>query len=101
MLEHVLSKARRILKDAQQKSSGASAAAIEQVYNDIANLNNFIGKELAAIEANSELDESSKKKSRRGVIEQAGRKFEVILRRQELPASLSRPKMPGNRPFKF
>lgn len=78
MLEHVLSKARRILKDAQQKFSVASAAAVEQVYNDIVNLNDFIGKELAAIEANSALDESGKKKARRAVIEQAGRRFEVI-----------------------
>lgn len=78
MLENVLSKAGRILKDAQQKYSVASAAAIEQVYNDIVGLNDFIGKELAAIEANSGLDETGKKKARRGVIEQAGRKFEVI-----------------------
>ena len=78
MLEDVLSKARRILKDAQQKYSAAAAVAIEQAYNDIVNLNDFIGKELAAIEANSGLDEIGKKKARRGVIEQAGRKFEVI-----------------------
>jgi hypothetical protein len=78
MLEHVLSKARRILKDAQQKFSVKSAAAVEQVYNDIVNLNDFIGKELAALEANAALDEIGKKKARRGVIEQAGRKFEVI-----------------------
>jgi hypothetical protein len=78
MLEHVLSQARRILKDAQQKFSVESAAAVEQVYNDIVNLNDFTGKELAAIEANSALDEIGKKKARRGVIERAGRKFEVI-----------------------
>jgi len=78
MLEHVLSKARRILKDAQQKFSGESAAAVEQVYQDIVKLNDFIGNELAALEANAALDEIGKKKARRGVIEQAGRKFEVI-----------------------
>ena len=78
MLEHALSKARRILKGAQQNFSVAAAAAIEQVYNDIVNLDNFIEKELAAIEANSELDEQGKKRARRGVIEQAGRDFEVI-----------------------
>ena len=78
MLEHALSKARRILKGAQQNFSVEAAAAIEQVYNDIVNLDNFIEKELAAIEANSELDEQGKKRARRGVIEQAGRDFEVI-----------------------
>jgi hypothetical protein len=78
MLEHVLSKARRILKDAQQKFSVESAAAVEQVYKDIVNLNDFIGNELAAIEANAALDEIGKKKARRGLIEKAGRKFEVI-----------------------
>jgi hypothetical protein len=78
MLEHALSRALRILKEAQQKFSVESAAAIEQVYNDIVNLNDFIEKELTAIEANVELDEKGKKSARREVIEQAGRKFEVI-----------------------
>lgn len=78
MLTHALSKARRILKEAQQKFSVESAAAIEQVYSDIVNLNNFIEKEFTAIEANVALDEKGKKIARREVIEQAGRKFEVI-----------------------
>jgi hypothetical protein len=78
MLEYVLSRARRILKDAQQKFSVESAAAIEQAYNDIVFLNDFIDKELAAIEANADLDERAKTQARRKVIEQAGRKFEVI-----------------------
>ena len=77
MLEHVISRMRDILKDLQPKLSVESAAAIEHVYNDIVNLNDFIDKELSAIEV-SDLDERSKKSARRGVIEKAGRKFEVI-----------------------
>jgi len=78
MLEPALSRVRRILKEAQQNFSAASAAAIEQVYNDIVHLEHFLEKELTAIEANTELDERGKKRARREVIEQAGRKFEVI-----------------------
>ena len=69
MLEHVLSKARRLLEDVQQKFSEASAIAIEQVYNDIVDLSDFVETEFAAINENSKLDESGKQKARRGVIE--------------------------------
>jgi hypothetical protein len=78
MLKQTISKARRILKDAQQNLPVESAAAVEQVYNDIVVLNNFINKELSAVEINSSLDESSKKAARRGVFEKAGRKLETI-----------------------
>jgi len=78
MLEHALARLQRILKEAQQKFPVESAAAIEQVYDDIVSLNDFIDKELTAVEANSDLDKSGKKNARRAVIEQAGRKFEVI-----------------------
>lgn len=86
MLEHVLLKLHRILKSTQQKFSVESAAAIEQVYIDIVNLNDFIEKELTAIEANSKLDEKGKKSARRRVIEEAGRKFEVIKAKRNYPA---------------
>jgi len=78
MLESALSKVHRILEAARHNLSVASAAAIEQVYNDIVHLDHFMEKELAAIKADAELDERGKKKARRAVIEQAGRKFEVI-----------------------
>ena len=78
MLEQVLSRLRRILKDAQQKFPVESAAAVEQAFDDIVNLNDFIDNELTAIEANSDLDERGRKNARRGVIEQAARKFEAI-----------------------
>jgi hypothetical protein len=78
MLEKIISKAHRILSDAQQRLSADSVAAIEQVYNDIIALKDFIDKELYALECNSSLDANIKKSARRGVFEQAGRKLEVI-----------------------
>ena len=78
MLDKILSKARRIFRDAQQRLSTESAAAIEQVYNDMVALKDFISKELYAVETNSSLDAMSKKAARRSVFERAGRKLEVM-----------------------
>jgi hypothetical protein len=86
MLEHVLSKARRFLEDAQQKFPEASASTVEQVYNDLVDLSGFVETEFAAISENSKLDESGKQKARRGVIEQAGRKLEFIKSKREFSA---------------
>ena len=78
MLEKAISKARRILIDAQQRLSAESAAAIEQVYNEIVVLKEFITKRLYDVEGDSSLDAVSKKAARRAVFEQAGRKLEVV-----------------------
>jgi len=78
MLEKIISKARHILIDAQQRLSAESAAAVEQMYNDIVALKDFIAKALYAVEGDSSLDAQSKKSARRGVFEQAGRKLEAI-----------------------
>jgi hypothetical protein len=78
MLEHVLSKARQILKKAQLDLSVDMAASIQQVYSDIETLINFINREVDIIENNMDLDESAKRIVRREVLEKAGRKFEVI-----------------------
>lgn len=86
MLEHVLSKARRFLEEAQQKFPEASASTIEQAYNDIVDLNDFVETEFAAINENSKLDQSGKQKARRGVIEQAGRKLEFIKSKRDFSA---------------
>ena len=86
MLEKIISKARRILIDAQQRLSAESAAAVEQVYNDIVALKDFIAKALYAVEGDSSLDALSKKAARRGVFEQAGRKLEVIKTKRRDPA---------------
>jgi len=78
MLEKIILKAGRILKDAHQKLSAEPVAGVEQMYNDIVALNDYINKELSAVESNSSLDAISKKAARRGIFEQAGRKLEVI-----------------------
>ena len=78
MLEQILSRVRRIVKDARQKLSVESAAAVEKFYRDMVALNDYIVKELQAVERNLKFDEKSKKAARRGVLEQAARKLEVL-----------------------
>jgi hypothetical protein len=78
MLKDAISKARKALKEAQQKYSVESAAAIEQVYADIKNLNTFINKEIDIIDSDRDLDERAKSNERRKVLEQAGRKLEIL-----------------------
>ena len=78
MLEQIISRVRRMVKDDRQKLSVESASAIEKLCRDIVILNNFIVKELDTVESNSNFDEKSKKAARRCVFEQAARKLEVI-----------------------
>jgi hypothetical protein len=78
MLEHIISKARQMVKDAQDSLPVESAAAIESVYGDIVNLNNLIGKKLMAVDNDITLSEIAKKTARREIIEKAGRKLEVL-----------------------
>lgn len=87
MLEEIISRARRILMDAQQTLSAEYATALEQVYNDIVALKDHIVKELSAVEVDSSLDALSKKAARRGVFEQAARKLEVIRARNRARAT--------------
>jgi hypothetical protein len=86
MLEDVLANARLIVEDAQEKLPVESAAAIEQVYNDINNLNNFILKEVKVIENDRNLKKGAKSVAKRKVLEQAGRKLEVLKARRTLAA---------------
>ena len=78
MLKEAITKARKAVKEAQQKYSVESAAAIEQVYADIKNLNTFINKEIDIIDSDIDLDERAKSNERRKVLEQAGRKLEIL-----------------------
>jgi hypothetical protein len=82
MLEHVLSKARQILEEAQLNLSVDMAASIEQVFSDIETLINSINREIDIIENNLDLDESAKRTARREVLENAGRKIEVIKKKR-------------------
>ncbi len=78
MLKDSISKTRQALKEAQQKYSVESAAAIEQVYGDIKNLNTFINKEVDIINNDKALNDRTKSNERRKVLEQAGRKLEIL-----------------------
>ena len=78
MLEHILSKARQILKEAQRNLSVDMTPSIEQLYSDIETLINFVNTEIDIIENNVDLDASAKRNARREVLENAGRKFEII-----------------------
>jgi len=82
MLKDAISKARKALKEAQQKYPVESAAAIEQVYADIKNLNTFINKEADIIESDKNLNDRAKSNERRKVLEQAGRKLELLKERR-------------------
>ncbi|MEJ2285785.1 MAG: hypothetical protein P8X85_19590 [Desulfobacterales bacterium] len=78
MLKEAITKARKALKEAQQKYSVETAAAIEQVYTDIKNLNTFINREVDSIDSDRNLNDRSKSNERRKVLEQAGRKLEIL-----------------------
>ena len=78
MLKGVISKANLILKDAQQRLTIQAADAVERVFISIENLNNLINKEMDRIEKDPKLSHRERSTDRRGVIEQAGRKLEVI-----------------------
>ena len=78
MLKDVISKARRTLKEAQQKHSIESAAAVEQVYADIKNLNTFINNEVDQIESDRNLNDRDRSNERRKIFEQAARKLELL-----------------------
>ena len=78
MLKDAISKARKTLKEAQQKHSIESAAAVEQVYADIKNLNTFINNEVDQIESDRNLNDRDRSNERRKIFEQAARKLELL-----------------------
>jgi hypothetical protein len=78
MLEHIISKARQIVKDAQNTLPVESAVAIEGVYGDLVNLNNLINQKLNSVENDTNLNANTKRIARREILEKAGRKLEVL-----------------------
>ncbi len=101
MLAHVLSQTHQILEEARQKLSVDMATSIEQVYRTIETLIHFVNREIEIIENNVNLDEHAKRTARREVLENAGRKFEVIKTKranlnldQELKAKLLNASVP-------
>ena len=78
MLRKAISKVRPILDDAHQSLPVELAGFAEKVYGDIEKLNNFINKEIDDLEKKQDLNNDIKSGARRMLIEQAGRKLEVI-----------------------
>jgi len=78
MLKDVLSKANLILKVARQRLTVQAADDVAKVFNSIDNLNDFIDKEIDRIEKDPKIGSREKSTARRGVLEQAGRKLEVL-----------------------
>jgi len=78
MLKDVLSKANLILKVAQQRSTTQAADEVAKVFNSIENLSNYLDKEIDRIEGDPNLSSREKSNARRGVIEQAVRKLEIL-----------------------
>jgi hypothetical protein len=78
MLKGVISKANLVLKDARQRISVQSAAAVEKVIISIEDLNSFINKEMSRIEKDPKLGYRERSSARRGVLEEAGRKLEIL-----------------------
>ena len=83
MLKSVISRANLILKEAQQRLPVQAADAVEKVFTSIENLNNFINKEIERIEKDPKLGYRERCNARRGVIEQAGRKLEILKDRSD------------------
>ena len=78
MLEHVLSKIRKILEEARLNFSSDLKAPFETLVGDIEKLINFIDREIVIIESNRSLNHSERRAARRALLENAGRKLEVI-----------------------
>lgn len=78
MLKGAISKANLIMNDARQHLSIQAADAVERVYISIENLNDFINKKMDRIEEDPKLSYRQRSAARRAVIEQAGRKLEVL-----------------------
>jgi hypothetical protein len=78
MLKRVISKAKLVLKDARQHLTTQAADAVGRVTISIENLNNFINIEMDRIEEDPKLSDRERSAARRGVLEQSGRKLEVL-----------------------
>jgi hypothetical protein len=78
MLKGAISKANLIVNDARQHLSIQAADVVERVSISIENLNDFINKGMDRIEKDPKLSYRQRGAARRSVIEQAGRKLEVL-----------------------
>ena len=91
MLQAVTSRANHILKDAQQRLPVESADVIEKVCLSIENLNDFINQEMGRIAGNARLDAAVISNAKRKVLEEAGRKLEVLKDKSNYSALVETP----------
>jgi len=78
MLKDAISKTRKALREAKQKYSAESAAAVEQVYADVKDLSTYMNKEIDIIDSDGNLTDRAKSNERRKVFEQCARKLEDL-----------------------
>ena len=91
MLQAVISKANYILKDVQQRLPVESVDVIEKVCLSIEDLNDYISQEMGRIAGSSKLDAVAKSNARRKVLEEAGRKLEVLKDKSNYSALIETP----------
>ena len=78
MLEHIISKARQMVKEAKNSLPIESAEILEGVYGDLVNLNNIIKQKLNNVENDMRLNANAKRSARRKILENASRKLEFL-----------------------
>ena len=78
MLKGAISRAYLIMNEARQHLSNGDADAVEKVYINIEELNDFINKGMDRIDKDPKLSDRERSTARRAVIEQAGRKLEIF-----------------------
>lgn len=86
MLNKAISRARILLKEAQQKLPVEAADDIKRVYSEIYNLNAFLNKEVESTLKEAKLDGIAKRDAKRNIFEKAGRKLEVLKAKRDYSA---------------
>jgi hypothetical protein len=86
MLDNVISRARIILKEAQQKLPAEAADDVKQVYSEIYNLKASLNKEVESTVNDEKLDGSAKRDAKRNIFEKTGRKLEVLKAKRDYSA---------------
>jgi hypothetical protein len=86
MLDNVISRARILLKEAQQKLPVEAADDLKQVYSEIYSLNVFLNKEIESTVKDEKLDGGAKRDAKRNIFEKTGRKLEVLKAKRDYSA---------------
>jgi hypothetical protein len=86
MLDNVISRARILLKEAQQKLPVEAAEDVKQVYGEIYRLNIFLNKEIESSVKDEKINGSAKRGAKLNIIEKTGRKLEVLKAKRDYSA---------------